>query len=212
MHLLLNTKNKMFIQNKYMQFTINKKSFYKIKLRYFFMFSIISMLVFGGNEFFKQCQTFLIYVPTLSMYPTIEADDKFAVTKIFFADEIQRGDIITFNSIEYDKHFVKRAIGLPGETVNIIEGQIYIDGVALKEDYIVNNDTYSGEFFVPEDSYFVMGDNREVSNDSRYFEDTFINIKDITGIVYGEVTQSNEIIPLQEINYNSLILAYEIQK
>ncbi|ONI41249.1 signal peptidase I [Candidatus Epulonipiscium fishelsonii] len=211
MNISLNTKNKVFSKQKYMQVTIDKKSFFRLKRKYLLIFSMLLFLVFGGNEAFKQYQTFLIYVPTLSMYPTIEADDKFAVTKISFTDKIQRGDIITFNSIEFDKHFVKRAIGLPGETVNIIEGQIYIDGVAIIEDYIVNNDyTYSGEFVVPKNSYFVMGDNRQISNDSRFFEDTFINIKDITGIVYGEVNQLNEIIPLEDIVYSSVLLAYEI--
>ena len=86
----------------------------------------------------------------------------------------QRGDIIVFKSDLYTdegeaKNLIKRIIGLPGDTVEIIEGEVYINGEVLNEEYI-KEPGLSGEMeavTVPEGELFVMGDNRRVSQDSR---------------------------------------------
>ena len=86
----------------------------------------------------------------------------------------QRGDIIVFKSDLYTdegeaKNLIKRIIGLPGDTVEIIEGEVYLNGEVLNEEYI-KEPGHSGEMeavTVPEGELFVMGDNRRVSQDSR---------------------------------------------
>ena len=86
----------------------------------------------------------------------------------------QRGDIIVFKSDLYTdegeaKNLIKRIIGLPGDTVEIIDGEVYLNGEVLNEEYI-KEPGLSGEMeavTVPEGELFVMGDNRRVSQDSR---------------------------------------------
>ena len=84
-----------------------------------------------------------------------------------------RGEIVIFHYPKDPREiYVKRVIGLPGETVSMQAGRIYVDGQALKEPYkafAAHGDMAAQ--FVPHDQYFVMGDNRDVSDDSRYWGD-----------------------------------------
>lgn len=87
----------------------------------------------------------------------------------------QRGDIVVFSPPGGESDpYIKRIIGLPGETVEIREGAVYVDGVALNEPYVTSSTSWRGEgdrssITVPEEEYFVMGDNRSNSSDSRMF-------------------------------------------
>lgn len=130
-------------------------------------------------------------VPTGSMEPTIMTNSRMiGLRAAYWFKDPQRGDIIVFKfPDDPSQTFVKRVIGLPGETVEIINGVTYIDGVALDEPYINPNyyivkdmekENY-GPYTVPENSYFVMGDNRGNSRDARYWENTFVNKKAILG-------------------------------
>jgi signal peptidase I len=111
-------------------------------------------------------------VPTGSMLPTIQLQDRLIVDRVFYKfDTINRGDIIVFEAPETakedDKDLVKRAIGLPGEKVEIKNGKVYIGGKALNEPYIKAPADYDyGPVTVPPDSYFMLGDNRTASKDS----------------------------------------------
>lgn len=115
-------------------------------------------------------------VPTASMVSLIDPGDRLIGFRLAYAfDEPKRGDVVIFRyPIDESQKFIKRVIGLPGETVEIREGKIYIDSdpTPLEEDYlpeewVVNND---GLFYkVPPDSYFVLGDNRNISKDARYW-------------------------------------------
>ncbi len=117
-------------------------------------------------------------VPSGSMEKTIMTGDRVLGTRFaYWFSDPKRGDIVVFRyPIDEAKgkrtKFIKRIIGLPGETVTIQEGTVYINGEALQEDYIngtwvVANDGF--EFKIPEDSYLMLGDNRNNSSDARYW-------------------------------------------
>ena len=110
-----------------------------------------------------------------SMVPTLEAGNQLITDKITYRfREPERFDIVVFPHGPNNEYYIKRIIGMPGETVEISEdGTIYIDGEVLEEDYGYGNTTpqeMSGGITLSEDEYFVLGDNREVSLDSRYAE------------------------------------------
>lgn len=119
-----------------------------------------------------------------SMSTTFEKGDKligFRLSYIFSKPE--RGDVIIF---EYpddgDKLLIKRVIGLPGEMVIIKDGLVYINGseVPLEEPYAhgVSRQDF-GPYLIPADCYFVLGDNRDNSKDSRYWKNTYVTKKQI---------------------------------
>ncbi len=123
-----------------------------------------------------------------SMYPTLEDGDQLIADKITYRfKDPERFDIIIFPYQYADKtYFIKRIIGLPGETVRIDdEGNIYINGTLLKESYGYERMEYAGlaaeEIQLAEDEYFVLGDNRNVSEDSRYPDVGCIKREDIIG-------------------------------
>jgi len=107
-----------------------------------------------------------------SMEPNLMNGEYLIVSKVsYLLSQPKRGDIIVFPS-PYpgeNNEFIKRVIGLPGETVSIVDGTVYINGVALSEPYVVNHDQSNmAPVTVPDGEYFVLGDNRPVSLDSRY--------------------------------------------
>ena len=109
----------------------------------------------------------------VSMYPTLEDGDSLIVDKITYKfSDPQRFDIIVFPfQYQEDTYYIKRVIGLPGETVQITGGVIYINGQPLEEDYGREAAEKGGLASEPvtlgEDEYFVLGDNRNNSSDSR---------------------------------------------
>ncbi len=121
-------------------------------------------------------------VPSGSMNETIHAGDRLFGSRLtYLMHDPERGDIVVFHypvddALGIKNNYVKRIIGLPGETVEIKQSQVYINGELLEEDYLkepgaawVNaNDGLT--FNVPEDCYFVMGDNRNNSLDGRYWQ------------------------------------------
>jgi signal peptidase I len=158
------------------------------------VFSLI--FVFFFTNFIAQATQ----VPTESMKPTILVGDHFFLDKFAFPANypemllkilpnraISRGEIVAFKSPENPKiPFIKRVIGLPGETLEIRDKRVYINGAELKESYkhFIDSNIYErdsgipndyivrdnfGPITIPPDSYFMMGDNRDNSNDSRYW-------------------------------------------
>ncbi|MEN8615074.1 signal peptidase I [Dehalogenimonas sp. THU2] len=104
-----------------------------------------------------------------SMEPNLMDEDRLLVSKVSYAfSEPERGDIIVFPSpYEDGREFIKRIIGMPGDTVEVRNGIIFIDGQELDEPYIVNRDNRSyPAVTIPEGEYYVRGDNRPVSLDS----------------------------------------------
>ena len=130
-------------------------------------------------------------VPTGSMEHTIEpGDDLFGLRVAYNFTEPKRGDIIIFKFPDDESEkYVKRIIGLPGEKVTIKEAKVYINDseVPLDEDYLKEKwvlATGPFEFEVPEDCYFVMGDNRNDSYDARYWDNTYVTKDEIIGKAY----------------------------
>lgn len=135
-------------------------------------------------------RTFLLdnrIVPSGSMLPTIQLQDRLIVDKLLFKfSEIKRGNIVVFrappNSGEKDD-LVKRVIGLPGEEIQVKNGKVLVNGVALEENYLLEKPNYQYDpVTVPADSYFVLGDNRRSSNDSHIWG--FLSKQNILGKVW----------------------------
>lgn len=116
------------------------------------------------------------YIPSDSMLPTLEVGDRLVVEKIsYHFRSPATGEIVVFDPPQQlqiqgyakDQAFIKRVIGTPGQTVQVQNGKVYLNGTPLKENYIAEPPAYSMEpVRVPEDQLFVMGDNRNNSNDS----------------------------------------------
>lgn len=129
------------------------------------------------------------YIPSDSMLPTLEMGDRLVVEKISYRFRPPvTGDIIVFDppqqlqTLGYakDQAFIKRIIGEPGQIVRIANGKVYLNSEPLQEDYIAEPPAYQwGPFQVPSEEFFVMGDNRNDSNDSHIWG--FLPRKNIIG-------------------------------
>ena len=117
-------------------------------------------------------------IPSSSMYPTLQEGDRIFVNRFSYRfSEPKRGDVAVFIYPEDKKRdFIKRIIGLPGETVEIVDGYILIDGKKINNPSPVPDNRYynTGSYGtqkvqVPENKYFVLGDNSRNSKDSRYW-------------------------------------------
>ena len=126
-------------------------------------------------------------VPTGSMIPTIMDHSRVIGSRLsYLTGDPQRGDVVIFRYPDDPSvYYVKRVIGLPGETVTVKNGRPYINGseTPLDEPYLAeepNNDLGGdGVFLVPEGCYFMMGDNRNNSLDARYWENHYVEKKAI---------------------------------
>ncbi len=115
-----------------------------------------------------------VKVEGTSMAPLLSDQERIFINKFVYRFEpIQRRDVVVFwYPLDHSKSFIKRIIGLPGESVNIRQGIVYVNGHAIDEPYVpaqYEDMSDYGPVLVPKDSYFVMGDHRISSNDSRVF-------------------------------------------
>lgn len=133
------------------------------------------ILALGIRQFVAEAR----YIPSESMVPTLEVNDRLIVEKIsYYFNDPDRGDIIVFWPTDTLRRqnpslrdaFIKRVVGLPGETVEVHDGLVYVDGDPLEENYIAAPPDYEwGPETVPPDSYLVLGDNRNNSYDSHFW-------------------------------------------
>jgi len=115
-----------------------------------------------------------VKVEGTSMMPSLDDQERIFINKFVYSVEpIQRGDIVVFRyPRDPAKSFIKRVIGVAGDHVRIIDGHVILNGKMLVEDYVpltYEDDRSYPEVVVPPDSYFVLGDHRSLSNDSRDF-------------------------------------------
>ena len=123
-------------------------------------------------------------IPSESMENTIMTQDRLiALRTAYWFSEPQRGDIVVFHYPDNEEElYIKRVIGTPGDTVEGKDGVVYVNGEALKESYIKEPaEEDFGPYKVPEDSYFMLGDNRNHSGDSRDWENTYVKKDKILG-------------------------------
>ncbi len=137
------------------------------------------IVVFAGAIFLAfVIRTFLLqafWIPTPSMTETLMVNDRILVNKVNYrVSDIERFDVVVFrNPDETDENseLVKRVIGLPGETFEMQNGTVLINGVSIGEEPYISPEILNTDSFdmvqIPEDSYFVLGDNRTNSSDSR---------------------------------------------
>jgi len=126
---------------------------------------LLSLLLFLGINALSA----RIRVESISMQPTLYAGDFVVVNKVAYKiGTPERGDVIIFHYPPDPNRepYIKRVIGLPGETVRVSDGEVFINGVPLREPYIAAPPSYDGTWTIPQDSLFVLGDNRNSSSDS----------------------------------------------
>lgn len=158
-----------------------------------FLIELVQIILLSGF-FFIVIDTFIgrVRVENISMEPTLQPGEFIMVNKYAYrSDNYQRGDIIIFHAPPNPKvDYIKRLIGLPGDQILVINGKVSVNGTLLDEPYISAPPTYSGSWTVPEKSIFVLGDNRNSSEDSH--EWGFVPYDSIVGralVIYWPFTK-----------------------
>jgi signal peptidase I len=126
---------------------------------------VIAVTIFIGARL--AIQTYEVF--QTSMLPNFHAGQRVVVNKaVYWFREPRRGDVVIIKAPNGEPlNWIKRIIGLPGDTVEIVNGLTYVNDVPLDEPYVINSFTYSlAKQTIEPDTYFFLGDNRNVSNDS----------------------------------------------
>lgn len=135
----------------------------------------------------RACVAEARFIPSESMLPTLAIDDRLIVEKISYRfRKPERGDVVVFSPTDalqeqnYKEAFIKRVIGLPGDTVEVKNGDVFVNNEKLKEKYILDQPNYQyGPVTVPKGQYLVLGDNRNNSYDSHYWG--FVPLENVIG-------------------------------
>ncbi|MFN8530290.1 MAG: signal peptidase I [Anaerolineae bacterium] len=138
---------------------------------------VVTVIVLFMNLFFPRYA-----VHGRSMEPNLHESDRLFVTNIDLLNRpLERGELVILSSPYDGETIVKRVIGLPGETITVRGGTVYINGEALHESYIADAPRYSGEWVVGPDQLFILGDNRNNSLDSADYGP--VEMSRISGVV-----------------------------
>lgn len=154
---------------------------YKL-LKYIKVLVVFFITIFILTQFIIQP----FYIKGNSMLPTFKDRDLVLVSKLhYLLSQPRRGDIILFkNGISKNDYLIKRIITFQNDTIQIVNGKIYVNDALISEEYVKHKDNRS--FYkrvTPVNSFFVLGDNRLISKDSRYKEIGFINKDSVIGKV-----------------------------
>ena len=173
----------------------------KVRSSMRWVFQIMVTLVFAAVVAIMMFQT--VTMQESSMEPTISVGDRFLINRaVYKFSSPQRGDMIVFRTSASDDAalHIRRVIGLPGETIQIVNGRILINGETYKEgkDFpTINNPGMAANAITLEaGEYFVLGDNRNNSEDSRYGDIGRVNKKYITGKLWFQISPKKDIGPL----------------
>ena len=153
-------------------------------LKIFLDYGICIAIAVGIALILRSYVFVLGHVPSSSMYDTISEDDRVTIFRLAYAfSDPKRGDIVSFYYPDDESEiFIKRIIGLPGEVIQGIDGYVYINGNKLEEPYTDGAYTADfGPYEIPDGMYFMMGDNRGNSLDSRYWVNKFVAKEKIIG-------------------------------
>ena len=143
----------------------NIKDWLSILILFYACFRFISEFIFMQS-----------IVPSASMENTLMIGERFICVRTYLCEEINYNDVVVFHpSPDEKEYWVKRVIGLPGDKIRIEHGDVYVNGEKKEENYISSFDDYTGSFTVPDNKYFVLGDNRGNSTDARYWDNPFIS-------------------------------------
>lgn len=115
-----------------------------------------------------------VHVEGTSMQPELRDQDRLFINKfVYHFENISRGDVVVFHYPQNPSvSYIKRVIALPGDSLSIEDGQVYVNGKAIAEPYVpkrYRDDRSMPEVVIPPNDYFVMGDHRSISSDSRDF-------------------------------------------
>jgi signal peptidase I len=133
-----------------------------------------------------------VRVENISMQPTLHQDQFILVNKLAYRlGSFERGDIVVFHFPgDPEEDYIKRVIGLPGETVDVRDGRVYVNGQLLDEPYIAAPPNYIKSYKVPDDGIYVLGDNRNQSSDSHMWG--YVPVNNVVGkalIVYWPLNE-----------------------
>ncbi len=159
---------------------------------------IIAFLVIGTNYGVQKLSNTYYQgykIKGVSHEPTLFARDHVLVNHKFYKDKpIERFDLVVFNQLDNPttaidesqkkNTFIRRVVGLPGDQIEINDAKIFLNGAPMKDDYGIwggEDKGHYGPYSIPENSYFMLGDNRDPSRDSRHYHNPFIPAKNILG-------------------------------
>lgn len=125
----------------------------------------------------------LTRVESTSMAPTLNHGQLVFTTRLRRTAPVRRSDLVVVDSRELGRRIVKRVIGLPGDDVRIHDGFVSINGIGRREPY-AGRSVFNGRFHVPQGHYFLLGDNRDQSSDSRTWKVPYISRDQIVGRVH----------------------------
>ena len=130
------------------------------------MFWLVLIVIVAIAIILRICVFEFVNISGESMSPTLKNGQLIIIYKVNYTPS--RGDIVVFDSPD-GVELVKRVIGLPGETIKIMDGNVYINGEKIEDEYQFLTSESLPETTIPDDSIYVLGDNRDHSSDSRVF-------------------------------------------
>jgi signal peptidase I len=146
------------------------------------LWDVVQTLLLAAILYFAIDAVFArVIVENVSMENTLMPGNVLVVNKLAYKlADYKTGDIVIFHNPNFEEEdFIKRLIGTPGDTVVVKDGKVLVNGTALEESYIRETPDYEGEWVVPDDAVFVLGDNRRQSSDSHSWG--YVPLDDVVG-------------------------------